>query len=422
MDVPDRRFQHTAVWTGTEMIVWGGNHDGYLNTGGRYNPSTDSWTPTSTGANAPPARGEHTALWTGTEMIVWGGTNGSELNTGGRYNPSTDSWTPTSTGTNVAAERDEHTAVWTGTEMIIWGGNDGSDLNTGGRYNPSTDTWTATSTGANVPVARVDHTAVWTGTQMVVWGGDFDSYNYLNTGGRYNPVTDTWAPTSTSGNAPPAHGYPSSVWTGTEMIIWGGYNTGSFYLNSGARYNPSTNTWAPTSTGANVPFARYYQSAVWTGSEMILWGGFSGSTYLNSGGRYNPSSNSWVATSTGVSMPSARYSHSAVWTGTESIVWGGIHVDGVTAFPSLNTGGRYNPATDSWTPTSTGANVPAKRYSQSALWTGTEMVVWGGAARAGGESGVATGSEPRRTAGDTEVAFHVGSDRFRRSHVESTGK
>ena len=62
----------------------------------------------------------------------------------------------------------------------------------------------------------------------------------------------------------------------------------------------------PTSTGANVPAARYYQSAVWTGTEMILWGGFSGSAYLNSGGRYNPSNNTWVATSTGASMPVAR--------------------------------------------------------------------------------------------------------------------
>ena len=43
-----------------------------LNTGGRYNPSTDSWTATST-TNAPAARAHHTAVWTGSEMIVWGG-------------------------------------------------------------------------------------------------------------------------------------------------------------------------------------------------------------------------------------------------------------------------------------------------------------------------------------------------------------
>ena len=47
--------------------------------------------------NAPDARGHHTAVWTGSEMIVWGGFGGTYLNTGGRSNPSTDSWIGTST-------------------------------------------------------------------------------------------------------------------------------------------------------------------------------------------------------------------------------------------------------------------------------------------------------------------------------------
>jgi hypothetical protein len=72
---PFKRAEHTAVWTGTEMIVWGGAYTGatvYPNTGGRYNPSTDSWTATST-ANAPSGRSGHAAVWTGSEMIIWGG-------------------------------------------------------------------------------------------------------------------------------------------------------------------------------------------------------------------------------------------------------------------------------------------------------------------------------------------------------------
>ena len=126
----------------------------------------DAWAATST-VNAPTARDLHTAVWTGSEMIVWGGTNfGNYLNTGGRYNPSTDSWTPTST-TNAPSARVRHTAVWTGSEMIVWGGSGDS---TGGKYNPMTDSWTATST-TNAPSGRSGHTAVWTGSEMVVWGG-----------------------------------------------------------------------------------------------------------------------------------------------------------------------------------------------------------------------------------------------------------
>ena len=78
---PLHEFQHTAVWTGSEMIVWGGIDSTVptcLTRGGRYNPSTDSWTATST-TNAPTGRNFHTAVWTGSEMIVWGGLHRSKL-------------------------------------------------------------------------------------------------------------------------------------------------------------------------------------------------------------------------------------------------------------------------------------------------------------------------------------------------------
>src|SRR5437899_445340 len=91
----------------------------------------DTWTPTSL-INAPAARFNHTAVWTGSEMIVWGG-QGPITNIGGRYNPNTDSWTATST-TNATAARFNHTAVWTGSEMIVWGGYNSSGVeDNGGR-------------------------------------------------------------------------------------------------------------------------------------------------------------------------------------------------------------------------------------------------------------------------------------------------
>ena len=116
------------------MVIWGGSG---LNTGGRYNPDTDSWT--NTGAdNVPSERSGHTAVWTGTEMIVWGGEGFSSLlNTGGRYDPITDSWTAISI-TNAASARVSYGAVWTGNEMIVWGGNSWTtELNTGGKVQSS---------------------------------------------------------------------------------------------------------------------------------------------------------------------------------------------------------------------------------------------------------------------------------------------
>ncbi len=239
--VPSARTDHTAIWTGSEMIVWGGWGGGPdLNTGGRYNPSTDSWTATST-TNAPAGREFHTAIWTGSQMIVWGGWNGSSVvNSGGRYNPSTDSWIATNT-TNAPEGRDLHTAIWTGGAMVVWGGSGNSaNLNTGGRYNPSTNSWTATNT-TTAPSARAQHTAVWTGSEMIVWGGH-SPLGELNTGGRYNPGTNTWTATTTI-NAPSARTLQTAVWTGSAMVVWGGYvDPSPVGLDTGGRYDPGTNT------------------------------------------------------------------------------------------------------------------------------------------------------------------------------------
>ncbi len=115
--------------------------------------SGDIWQP-QTGGTPPSVRYSHTAVWTGGEMIVWGGFNGTPLNDGGRFNPSSNgglgSWTSLASATGPSpAARFEHTAVWTGTEMIVWGGSGASSfLNDGGRYNPTANSWTAVTTTA----------------------------------------------------------------------------------------------------------------------------------------------------------------------------------------------------------------------------------------------------------------------------------
>jgi hypothetical protein len=75
--------------------------------------------------------------------------------------------------------------------MIVWGGSSGSGFpNTGGIYDPATDTWRPTSTTA-APNGRSSHTAVWTGAGMIVWGGTVGPFTGFNTGGIYDPVGAT---------------------------------------------------------------------------------------------------------------------------------------------------------------------------------------------------------------------------------------
>ena len=127
---------------------------------------------------------------------------------------------------------------------------------------------------------------------MIVWGGFFadTSTHYVNTGGKYNPFTDSWVATSTA-NAPSARSFHTAIWTGGEMIIWGGsfFNgTDNHYFNTGGRYNPYDGQLASTSI-VGAPSERSDQAAVWTGSEMIIWGGFffdNDFHFLKSGGKY----------------------------------------------------------------------------------------------------------------------------------------
>ena len=349
LSVPDDRYAHTAVWTGAEMVVWGGRGTGDpLATGGRYTPATDTWSSTSL-TSVPSARSYHSAVWTGTEMLIWGGgSNGGSphLNSGARYDPAADAWSPMS-GMLAPSPRSYHTAVWTGTEMIVWGGSasgGGLGLSSGGRYDPSTDSWSLTNT-ASAPDGRLFHTAVWTGTRMLIWGGwKGTGPSGLDTGGRYDPSTDTWSATSVVA-APSARNKHTAVWTGSEMVVWGG-RVGGSASNQGGRYDPLTDSWQATSL-VSPPSPREGHSSVWTGTEMIVWGGKGGasaSTYLQDGRRYNPAADSWVAI-TVASAPSKRQEHSAVWAESEMVVWGGE-----TGGNIAHSGGRYLPSLDSWSP------------------------------------------------------------------------
>jgi hypothetical protein len=119
--------------------------------------------------------------------------------------------------------------------MVVWGGTNlsfsgtGTRFDTGGVYTPATNAWSATST-VGVPTGRDTHSAIWTGEEMLVWGGQagppFTPFD-VDTGGRYDPVTNGWVATSTV-DAPSARRFQTAVWTGSDMLVWGGVS-GPFF-------------------------------------------------------------------------------------------------------------------------------------------------------------------------------------------------
>jgi N-acetylneuraminic acid mutarotase len=139
-------------------------------------------------AAAPVGRSGHTAVWTGSALLIWGGATPDNVNLGDGwlYRPESHTWTPISSNGAPTARRG-HTAVWTGTEMIVWGGATnslGGITGDGARYNPALDQWT-TLTDVNAPGPRTGHRAVWTGTEMIVWSGSRADFSRANDGARF---------------------------------------------------------------------------------------------------------------------------------------------------------------------------------------------------------------------------------------------
>ncbi len=106
----------------------------------------------------------------------------------------------------------------------MWGGRNGrSYFGDGALYDPATDAWTALPT-AGAPSARSGHAAVWTGSEMLVFGGG-DSAGEVATGAAYDVSANKWRTLNTSGD-PVARSDSKAVWTGSELVMFGGKTSG----------------------------------------------------------------------------------------------------------------------------------------------------------------------------------------------------
>jgi N-acetylneuraminic acid mutarotase len=333
------------------------------------------------------------AFWTGTQMLVWGGAAIEVVATpqwpdGALYDPVARRWSPI-TAENAPATRDQYVGAWTGSRWLVWGGrNCGGEpfalCGDGGRYDPATDTWGAPLSQTNAPSPRYLAMSAWTGRELLVWGGQGEGQQFLGDGARYDPAEDRWTRMASAG-APSPRRYAATVWTGSEWVLWGGdeYNHGERVFADGARYHPLTNTWrSVTSRGA--PDGRYTAHTVWTGTDMIVWGGLGCGAggvrtqdprLCQDGGRYDPRRDVWRPLSS-EGAPSARNGAAVVWTGSVMVVWGGTSQT-CSPHAACDDGAAYDPVADRWTPLAR-ENAPSARTSAAFVWTGTQMLLWSG--------------------------------------------
>lgn len=348
----------------------------------------EGWRPLADSPLTP--RAGATAVWTGREMVLWGGAgcaggecaagNATPMSDGAAYNPVRDTWR------RIAASplrpRSDAGHVWTGREVLNWGGigTTGRLFADGAAYNPVTDTWKAMA--ASPLTARADPSVAWTGREMLVWGG-FAGTTFFADGAAYDPEADTWRRLADS---PLSGRFGVARWTGTLWLRWGGAGEtaeGSGPVGDGASYDPATDTWRRLP--ASPLSARSGPARAWTGSEFLIVGGSAGEERFADGAAYRPEANRWRAVPAYPGTP--RSSFVSEWTGQELLLWGGQAGELV-----LGSGGAYDPQTNRWRP------LPSAkpRAAPAWVWTGDELIVWGGFTRVVGVGTLATASDGLR--------------------------
>jgi hypothetical protein len=322
-------------------------------------------------------------------VFIWGGSSSStvELNTGAFYDPTqsgTAAWSTVPVTLNTPSPRVLATAVWTGSSIVVWGGGDregNQDYNSGSIYDPVAGTWTRMRQ-PGAPSARRAALGVWTGTRVLIWGGfdrdgDPADHAYL-----YDPVSDAWSAVPTA-NEPDPSLYPATGWSGTHLFVMGGLESG--VSSSDFRvYGAATNTWSapttPTLTRRDGAFGGF------DGTNFVVWGGRSFNFAPTTGFRYDVSATpapTWTSTAT-TAAPSTRFIVTREHGWVARIAAGKLlMLGGFDPFfarsdaATRRDGAIYNSTTNTWTGVPAWESTHARRYAV-AVWMGSEFLLWGG--------------------------------------------
>lgn len=293
------RANATAVWTGSEFLVWGGgsassSRKDLRADGAAYDPAARRWRKLAPAPIGP--RQKHWAVWTGTEMLVWGGTRPgggvpSGWADGAAYDPVADTWRripEAPIGGRIYAG-----ATWTGGELVVVGGQPMGGVGasgTGAAYDPVRDTWRMLP-----DLGFTSHTngwAAWTGSEVLYWrpavrGVEPALFSY-------DPVPDAWTEL-----APPAERFRLAwdgavrVWADDRLVVTSGSIAhGELWAEAEAiAYDPAVDRWERlvrrenTDNGLVSPL---FEGAVWTGFEVVTLGvtGYRASAFEPRTGRW----------------------------------------------------------------------------------------------------------------------------------------
>jgi hypothetical protein len=230
-------------------------------------------------------------VWTGSEVLAWGGCEGEAPDgcgldeRGYAFDPERRAWSPLP----PIDARTSSNAVWTGREAMFFENEpEGSVLEgaslSGHAYDPAAGTWRPLP---EAPIeARTGSVYLWTGSEVIVWGGGSQQGAESVQGAAYDPATDSWRRIA---DAPHGLNLASAVWTGREMIVFGSLlnsrNIADTRTSVGAAYDPKTDTWRTLPPSELSPQAT---ATAWVGGRMVA---FDYDTHWQA---YDPASDTWT--------------------------------------------------------------------------------------------------------------------------------
>jgi hypothetical protein len=336
------RLRTHAVWSGKELLVWSGvEPDGatdeafeVVNDGAAYDPATDSWRELPTAPIS--GRAGAAAVWAGDRLVVWGGFGAADeaLADGAEYLPDQDAWVELPPA--PIPGRGDATAVWTGDEVLIVDGAERAGRpgqvsglrRDGAAYDPEAGQWRVLPPipdgvwqlrDRGLGPIRERFAGAWAGDHLFVWGRDVALYDpggdawvrvtapltamwlgggvtavrvgdtavVIGLARRGDPETFgiTYSPASGAFGAVP--GLSRAVMTGPRQVAAAGDLVALLAVDpaSAAVWRPGTTGWRSIPTDlVRGPEA----AVVWTGEELLVWGGSDGSGPRTDGIAWTP--------------------------------------------------------------------------------------------------------------------------------------
>jgi hypothetical protein len=217
----------------------------------------------------PEVRSGAAHVWAEDQLVAWGGCDPEVKNdcaaTAGGYtfDPSNEAWRAIPRAPLRASDAD---GVWTGHEIVFLRFRDGRPLD-GAAYDPAKRDWHMISPAPIRP--EYGSAEVWTGSELVVFGGGERGSPSASNGAAYDPSTDRWRRIA---QAPIGLNATSGMWTGREVLVFGSLlnnrNIAETHTSVGAAYDPDRDRWREIPPSELSPQAT---SAVWVGGSMVAW-------------------------------------------------------------------------------------------------------------------------------------------------------